>query len=77
MTGAMELGVQPLDEIMTRLGFANADLVRASAKQLTHKVVQKGRKGRRLTPNARNKILEALNTASAKEKFTLKDLFKY
>ncbi len=77
MSGNMELGSQPLDGIMTRLGLVNADLVRASAKQLTHKVVQKGRKGRRLTPNARHKILEALNTASVKEKFLLKDIFIY
>ena len=66
MTENMDVGVQPLDAIMTRLGLANADLVRASKEQLTHKVVQKGRKGRRLTPNARWKILEALNASSAK-----------
>jgi len=77
MAENMELGLQPLDAIMTRLGLANADLVKASAEQLTHKVVQKGRKGRRLTQNARQKILTALNAVSAQEKFELRDLFDY
>ena len=73
----MQLGVQPLDAVMTRLGLANADLVKASTEQLTHKVVQKGRKGRRLTQNARQKILNALNAASATERFEMRDLFNY
>jgi len=73
----MQLGVQPLDAVMTRLGLANADLVKASTEQLTHKVVQKGRKGRRLTQNARQKILNALNAASAPEIFEMRDLFNY
>ena len=80
MTGKadnMQFGIQPLDAILTRLGLANNDLVRVSTQQLSHKVVQKGRKGRRLTLNARSKILEALNTASPKEKFFPKDLFTY
>ncbi|HRZ86500.1 MAG TPA: hypothetical protein P5287_01650 [bacterium] len=76
-TENMELGTQPLDGIMTRLNLANADLVKASIEQLTHKVVQKGRKGRRLTQNAREKILKALNAVSGEEKFALKDLFTY
>lgn len=73
----MELGVQPLDAIMTRLGLANADLVKASTEQLTHKMVQKGRKGRRLTQNARLKIMKALNALSAQEKYEIRDLFNY
>ena len=73
----MELGKQPLDDIMTRLGLKNSDLVSVSSEQLSHKVVQKGRKGRRLTLNAQSKILKALNAASKKEKFLPKDLFSY
>ena len=68
---------QPLDALMTRLGLANSDLVGASARQLTHKMVQKGRMGRRLTPNAQMKILEALNALSPEKRFSLKDLFNY
>ena len=73
----MDLGIQPLDGIMTWLGLANTDLVRVSTEQLTHKMVQKGRKGRRLTLKAQMKILKALNAASEEEKFSLKDLFNY
>ena len=73
----MDCGAQPLDEILTRLGLANTDLVNASTGQLTYKVVQKGRKGRRLTRNAQIKILNALNAASPEEKFSVGDLFNY
>jgi hypothetical protein len=73
----MELGLQPLDAVMTRLGLVNSALVEATTEQLTHKMVQKGRNGRRLTPHIRSKILKALNSASAEEKFILRDLFNY
>jgi len=73
----MELGVQPLDEILTRLGLINDDLTKASTEQLTHKMVHKGRKGRRLTLNAQSKILRALNAAKPGMNYTLKDLFNY
>ena len=74
---SMEFGVQPLEGIMTRLGLTNADLVNVSLEQLTHKMVQKGRKGRRLTIKIKMKILKALNLASPGEKFTPKNLFNY
>lgn len=74
---AKEFGTQPLDQLMTSLGLSNADLVHASTKQLTHKMVQKGRKGRKLTLNAQLKVLEALNAQSRDRTFTLKDLFTY
>ncbi len=73
----MELGIQPLDGIMMRLGLINSDLVHVSPEQLTHKMVQKGRRGRRLTLKIKMKILQALNLASAEEKFTPKNLFNY
>ena len=70
-------GVQPLDEILTKLGFSNNDLVAASTQQLSHKVAQKGRKGRFLTLNSRQKILNALNKLSPARKFALTELFNY
>ncbi len=73
----MELGVQPLDKIMTDLKLSNHDLVEASTEQLSHKVVQKGRKGRRLTRNAQSKILNALIKLKPEAKFSLNMLFKY
>ncbi len=72
-----DFGPQPLDTLMTRLGVTSADLVKASTKQLTFKMVQKGRKGRRLTANAQSKILEAFQTLKPTETFTLKDFFNY
>jgi len=62
---------------MTRIGLSNADLVAAATNQLTFKMVQRGRKGRRLTPNVQKKILQALQNVSPGEKFKLTDLFNY
>ena len=73
---AVDFGPQPLDLLLTQLDLKPKDLVDSSETQLSFKVIQKGRKGRRLTPNSKNKILIALNTATNKE-FTLKDLFNY
>jgi len=72
-----ELGIQPLNGIMARLGISNADLVKASTEQLSFKMVQKGRKGRRLTPNIQHKILNALRALKPEEKFTIKEIFSY
>ncbi len=65
----------PLDALMARLELSNADLVRASTEQLTFKMVQKGRKGRKLTLNVQHKILSALRTLRPDEKLGLKDIF--
>jgi len=72
-----ELGIQPLDEVMSRLGFSNSDLVKISTEQLSHKMVQKGRKGRRLTPKIQHKILDALRALKPEDNFALKDIFNY
>lgn len=72
-----ELGIQPLDGIMVRLGFSNSDLVKISTEQLSHKMVQKGRKGRRLTPNIQHKILNALRELKPEDNFAIKDIFNY
>ncbi len=73
----MELGVQPLDEIMRQAGLDNHDLVEISDEQLSHKEVQKGRKGRRLTLNIRHKILNALKKSKPERNFLLSQLFNY
>ena len=73
----MELGVQPLDQILTALKLKNSDLVEKSTDQLTHKMVAKGRKGRRLTLNAQNKILRALNSVQSEKQYQISDLFNY
>lgn len=72
-----DLGVQPLDALMTKHGLTNHLLVANSTEQLSHKVVQKARKGRRLTSKAKTKILNALHVALPEQKFAHRDLFNY
>jgi uncharacterized protein YbcV (DUF1398 family) len=68
---------QPLDTLMTRLGLSNAALVNASTEQLSFKNVQKGRAGKRLTPNIQDKILTALLVVKPDLKLKRRDLFRY
>lgn len=72
----LELGVQPLDKVMEELGLKNHDVVAASKDGLTHKQVQKGRKGRRLTRNIQDKIISALSASTSNE-YARGDLFTY
>ena len=72
----LDLGEQPLAGILGERGLKSHDLVAASTEQITHKMVARGCKGRRLTRNVQGKLLRALNAASG-EQFTLKDLFTY
>jgi len=71
-----DLGLQPLAGLMTEYGLKSNDLVCNSTEQLTHKMVSRAVKGRRLTPNIQRKIINALNKAAGKE-YQLKDLFNY
>lgn len=73
----LEHGVQPLDAVLNQLGLKNADLVAASTEFLTHKQVNKARRGRRITVNVQLKILNALNKKSGGKKFRLEELFTY
>ena len=73
----MEKGVQPLDALLTELDLKNHALVEVSSEQLTHRVVAKGRKGRRLTLRAQHKILTALNDVQSEKVYALSDLFNY
>ena len=52
------------------------DLVSLSPVEMTHKMVSRACKGRRLTPNTQSKVLEALNRATGK-RYSLRDLFNY
>lgn len=72
----LEYGPQPLDEFLRAREIKNHDLVAASADGLTHKQVQKGRKGRFLTPRIRQKIAFALSTAAG-EPCKPEQLFNY
>lgn len=70
------LGEQPLAARMAARGLRPADLVAASTEQLTHKMVARAMKGRRLTANAMGKVVRAYATASG-EAATAQDLFDY
>lgn len=73
---AMEAGPQPLDTLLPELGLDNHALVAASAEHLTHKEVQKGRRGRRLTARLQGKIARALSAAAGRP-FAPAQLFTY
>lgn len=70
------LGEQPLVVILAEKGLKPHDLVENSTEQITHKMVNRGCKGRRLTRNVQHKLLRALNKATG-ENYSLRDLFNY
>lgn len=70
------LGPQPIGNILAVHKLTPHDLVAASTQQLTHKMVARAIKGRRLTINTQIKVLTALNNATGKN-YSLKELFNY
>ena len=72
----LDLGPQPIAAILAKYNLKPHDLVAASTQQLTHKMVSRAAKGRRLTINTQTKVLNALNTATGKN-FFLRDIFNY
>ena len=78
-----DFGPQPLDSLLSELGLENHALVAASTEQLTHKQVQKARKGRYVTGNIQRKVLKAVNAAvpagedGGKPVYVLGQLFNY
>ncbi|MBO7299386.1 MAG: hypothetical protein J6V41_06225 [Kiritimatiellae bacterium] len=72
----MNLGEQPIAKILEEYGLKTHDLVVASEVQMTHKMVQRAMKGRRLTANTKNIVLNALRNATGVQ-FKMTDLFNY
>jgi hypothetical protein len=70
------LGEQPIARLMQELGLKPHDLVAASTEQITHKMVSRACKGRRLTPHVQTKLLNAVNRASGRT-YVVSDLFNY
>ena len=70
------LGEQPLAGLMAEHGLERHDIVSASTEQLTHKMVARAMKGRRLKPRTQTKVLNAFNAAAGKN-YSLPDLFQY
>ncbi|MDA7673496.1 hypothetical protein OAK81_01060 [Verrucomicrobiales bacterium] len=75
-TEIRDLGIQPVDGILSEAGIDNHAVVAASSEQLTHKQVQRARKGRMLTPNMKGKITRAVISSTGKE-LAESDLFTY
>ncbi|MDD5096863.1 MAG: hypothetical protein PHU59_00020 [Candidatus Omnitrophica bacterium] len=71
-----DLGEQPLAKIMAEHGFKPHDLVASSTEQITHKMVSRAVKGRRLNLKIQYRLLNALNKAANKQ-YALKELFNY
>lgn len=78
MTDPIErnLGEQPVAALLSRHELKPHDLVAASTEQITHKMVARACKGRRLTPNVQRKIANALNAATGAN-YSPDDLFNY
>ncbi len=70
------MGEQPIHSLLEECSLSAHDLVAASTEQITHKMVSRARKGRRLTPHVQIKIMNAFNAASGKT-CTVSELFTY
>lgn len=70
------LGEQPIARLMREQHLKPHDLVALSPVEMTHKMVSRACKGRRLTLNTQAKVLAALNRATEKN-YSLRDLFNY
>ena len=70
------LGEQPVTKIMEENEIKSHDLVAASDEHITHKMVSRACKGRRLTRNVQHKILRALCKHTGTT-YALSDLFNY
>lgn len=71
-----DLGEQPIIALMEKHSLTPHTLVSASTEQITHKMVARACKGRRLSRNVQFKVVRSLN-AAAEQNYGLKDLFNY
>ncbi|MCB1225831.1 MAG: hypothetical protein KDK99_08495 [Verrucomicrobiales bacterium] len=77
------LGNQPLDAILTQHGLTHHHVVAASSAPLTHKTIQRARKGRWLKPAMKLRVTTAVNAAllaadpSSTADLRVEDLFNY
>ncbi len=74
-----EYGTQRLDELLRCWGLKNHDLVLAGgeAVRLTHKQVQRARRGRRLNLKMMQKVTSALNAAVIRKVAPDTELYAY
>ena len=71
-----DLGEQPIAQVMRNHGLTAHDLVAGSTDQISHKMISRACKGRRLTPHVKLKVLNAVNRTAGK-KYAMGDLFSY
>lgn len=71
-----DFGEQPLAKIMAKYGLKPHDLVINSTEQITHKMVARAVKGRRLNLKIQYRLLSAINKVAPKQ-YILSDLFNY
>ena len=70
------MGEQPIAAVLAAAGLKPHDVVRASAVPMTHKMVSRACKGRRLTVNTREIVRKALEAATGKT-YAPEELFNY
>ena len=70
------VGPQPIAALLGKHTLSPHDLVAASTEQITHKMVARACKGRRLSRGVQLKLVRALNTAAG-QTYALGDLFTY
>jgi len=79
----LNLGVQPLDAVMAELAVTNHELVEKCGEGLTHKAMNRARKGRRMTARMKLRITQTLNAllkkreAGLEKEYRVRDLFNY
>ena len=76
MNNENNLGEQPIRKLLEKHGLKHHDLVVASEVPMTHKMITRAEKGRRLTDNTKRIVLNALNRAAGTH-YTPADLFDY
>ncbi len=72
----LNLGPQPLAALLAKHDLRPQDLVATRPTHLTHKLIARASKGRRLTPHSQKLVLTALNAVTHKS-FQHADLFNY
>lgn len=70
------LGPQPFAGILESEGLTPHRLVETNPVAITHKLVSRGAKGRRLTRHSQQLLLEALNKTASRA-YVLSELFDY
>ena len=71
-----DIGPQPVEGVLARHNLTHHDIVAASTEQITHKMVARACKGRKLSRRVQLKIVHAVNNVAGQD-YKLKDLFTY